>query len=100
MTLVNGYLSLAILLERSCNQGDPVAGYLFILTIGVLMLRIAESTKIKLWISHKNNFHLQDCYVNDPFIFLEKTTRVQQVSDRRDPENPGYFRHLCQHFQN
>ena len=40
MTLVNGYLSMKILPERGCRQGNPVARYLFILAIKVLMLRI------------------------------------------------------------
>ena len=39
-TVVNGHLSLRRILERGCRQRDPIAGYMFILAIEVLLLRI------------------------------------------------------------
>ena len=65
MTLVNGYLSMKILLERGCHQGDPIASYLFILAIEVLMLRIFNYKDIHPWKSLKNNSHLQDGYADN-----------------------------------
>ena len=72
MTLVNKYLSMKILLEGGCSQGDPVACYLFILAIEVMMLRIFSCADIYLWKSIKNNFHLQDRYADDLSIFLRR----------------------------
>ena len=46
-TVVNRHLSLRILLERGCRQGDPIAGYLFILAIKVLLLRVFHESAIQ-----------------------------------------------------
>ena len=39
-TLVNGHLGEIIELLRGCRQGDPIAGYLFILTIEILLIKL------------------------------------------------------------
>ena len=69
MTLVNWYLSMKILLERGCRQGNP--GYLFILAIEVLMLRIFSCTNIYPYKSLGNNVHLgkQDSAQIHPKVF-------------------------------
>ena len=63
---------MKILLKRGCRQGDPVAGYLFILAIEVLMLRIFNCNDIHRGKSLKNNPQLRDRYADDLSIFLTR----------------------------
>ena len=64
MTLVNGYLSLKMLLEHGCCQGDPIAGYLCILAIEILLLHITNHLENYPRKSTKENQHLADGYID------------------------------------
>ena len=45
-TLVNGHLGEVIRLLRGCRQGDPIAGYLFILAIEILLFKLRSLSLI------------------------------------------------------
>ena len=91
VTLVNGYLSLKILLKRGCGQGDPVADYLFIFAIEVLMLRINNCKNIYPWKSRKNNIHLQEGYADDLSIFLRRLEGSNKKQTNAIPKIPKSF---------
>ncbi len=46
VTIVNGHVSEQFPISRGCRQGDPIAGYLFVLCIEVLVLLFKNSTMI------------------------------------------------------
>ena len=48
-TLVNECLSATINLLRGCRHGAPVAAYLFILSVEILLRRLNTSKKISAW---------------------------------------------------
>ena len=70
-TLVNGCLSAAIDLLRGCRQGDPIAAYLFILSVEILLRRLEKSKFISPWTSKKGLEHLLEGYADDLSIFLK-----------------------------
>ena len=70
VTCVNGNPSERIRLGRGCRQGDPIAGYLFILAIEILMLRIATDKNLSPWKSLEGRKHILDGYADDLSIFL------------------------------
>ena len=43
VTIINGNISKPLKIGRGCRQGDPIAGYLFILTIEILALLLKNS---------------------------------------------------------
>ena len=68
-TLVNGCLSAAIDLLRGCRQGDPIAAYLFILSVEILLRRLDKSKFISPWTSKKG-----------PNIYWKDTQTTSQYS--------------------
>ena len=46
VTVINGNISKPFEIQRGCRQGDPIAGYLFILAIEILALML-KNGKIK-----------------------------------------------------
>ena len=80
--VVNGHLSLRILLDRGCRQGDPIAGCPFILAIEVLLLRIFHEraiqgqqtmpTGIHHWCSTSGRQHLFDGYTDNLSLYLRQ----------------------------
>ena len=79
VTCVNGNPSERIRLSRGCRQGDPIAGYLFILAIEVLMLRIATDQNLSPWKSLKGRKHILDGYADDLSIFLSLNNIEHQL---------------------
>ena len=77
VTCLNGNPSLRIPLERGCRQGDPIAGYMFILSLEILLLKISKSKDITPWISQKGHKHLIDGYADDLNIFLSTKSKAQ-----------------------
>ena len=70
VTVINGNISKPLKIGRGCRQGDPIAGYLFILTIEILEL-LLKNSKIKPYKSKKGNTHLLDIYADDLTTYLE-----------------------------
>lgn len=70
-TLVNGCLSATIDLLRGCRQGDPIATYLLILSIEILLSRLEKSKLILPWTSKKELEHHLEEYADDLSIFLQ-----------------------------
>ena len=55
---------------RQCRQGDPIAAYLFILKVEILLRRLNTSKAISAWRSKKGLEHLQEQYADDLMLFL------------------------------
>ena len=87
-TVVNGHLPLKLLLERGCREGDPIAGYLFILAIEVLLPNIFHEEAIQghqtmptdfhPWSSTSGTEHLIDGYAYDLSLFLKQGTTPKE----------------------
>lgn len=69
-TLVNGHLGEIIELLRGCRQGDPIAGYLFILAIEILLIKLRSTTTIHPWTSRKGIKLLIEGYADDLTLLL------------------------------
>ena len=69
-TLVNGCLSSVIELIRGCWQGDPVAAYLFILSLEILLRKI-DKDGLTSWESKKGIKQLLEGYADDLTIVLK-----------------------------
>ena len=70
-TLVNGCLSAVIYLLWGCRQGDPIAAYLFILSVEIMLRKLDNSKVISPWTSCKGLEHFQEGYTDDLSIFLK-----------------------------
>ena len=77
VTCLNGNSSSRIPLERGCRQGDPIAGYMFILCLEILLIKISKDNLIKPWVSKKGHAHLIDGYADDLNIFLSSSSKEQ-----------------------
>ena len=69
-TLVNCFLSSFIKLLRGCRQGDPVAAYLFILSLEILLRKI-NSEGLEAWELKKGVKQLLEGYADDLTIVLK-----------------------------
>ena len=58
--LINGFPTPRIRVRRGCRQGYPIAGYLFIICIELLLLKLSKSKKILPWTSAQNHQKLID----------------------------------------
>ena len=59
MTVINGNISTPFEIQRGCRHGDPISGYLFILTIEILTLMLKNS-KIRPYTTKNGVSHLFD----------------------------------------
>ena len=66
-------------LGRGCRQGDPIAGYLFILSIEILLLKIKNHPKIIPWRSVKGNEQICDGYADDLNIYIKMQNTTKQL---------------------
>ena len=67
-------------LGRGCRQGDPIAGYLFILSIEILLLKIKNHPDILPWKSIKGNPQICDGYADDLNIYIQLTNLTKQLN--------------------
>ena len=86
--MVNRCFSSIIKLLRGCRQGDPVAAYLFILSLEILLRKI-DKEGLLAWESKKGVKQLLEGYADDLTIvlkLLEKKTRQNPtLQSHRDP---------------
>ena len=70
VSVVNGYPTEQFKILRGCRQGDPIAGYLFVLCIEILALTIKNS-KVTPYEIIKGNKKLNDTYADNLTLFLK-----------------------------
>ena len=60
---------------------DPIAGYLFIICIELLLLKLSRSKKIHPWTTTHSLQKLADAYADDINLFLKFTTPETQLKE-------------------
>ena len=75
----NGNLSRFFNLERGCRQGDPLAPYIFILTVELLAISIKQNVNIK-GITVKGRENKLGQYADDSFLTLDGTEKTLKES--------------------
>ena len=70
VSVVNGYPTDQFKILRGCRQGDPIAGYLFVLCIEILSLTIQNSRTIP-YMTKQGNTNLNDTYADDLTLYLK-----------------------------
>ena len=78
--LINGYPTPRIRVGRGCRQGDPIAGYLFIICIELLLLKLQSCKHVLPWSTTTNHHKLLDAYADDINLFLAYNHSTQQLS--------------------
>ena len=79
--LINGFPSPRIRVGRGCRQGDPIAGYLFIICVELLLLKLTQSKLIKPWTSKQLYSKLIDAYADDINLFIKYIHPEAQLSE-------------------
>ena len=69
-----GNISKTFKIERGCRQGDPIASYLFILSIEILTHKMRTNEGVG-GIKLGNWSHLMEIYADDVSIFLEPSAQ-------------------------
>ncbi len=82
VSVVNGYPTTQFKIPRSCRQGDPIAGYGFVLCIEILALTI-QNSKVIPYETINGNKKLNDTYADDLTLFL----KLFQNDDKRNKTN-------------
>ena len=70
-----GNISKTFIIGRGCRQGDPIAAYLFILSIEILAHKLRNDPKVE-GFEMGNASHLLEIYADDMTIFLEPKPEV------------------------
>ena len=78
--LINGYPTPRIRVGRGCRQGDPIAGYLFIICIELLLLKLQNCKDILPWSTISNHHKLLDAYADNINLFLAYNHPTQQLT--------------------
>ena len=78
--LINGYPTPRIRVGRGCRQGDPIAGYLFIIGVELLLPKLHNCKDIHPWSTISNHQKLLDAYADDIILFLAYTHPTQQLT--------------------
>ena len=68
--LVNGHISSPFNVERGCRQGDPVAPYIFLLSVEILSLMLRNDKKIK-GVSIRSIEYLISQFADDTTLTLD-----------------------------
>ena len=82
VSVVNGYPTTQFKILRGCRQGDPIAGYLFVLCIEILALTI-QNSKVIPYETVNGNKKLNDTYADDLTLFL----KLFQNNDKKNKTN-------------
>ena len=85
VTVINGNISTPFEIQRGCRQGDPISGYLFILTIEILAL-LLKNSKIMAYKMKNGVKHLFDIYADDLTIYLQR----HPYKEKRNLKNISY----------
>ena len=78
VTVVNGNISRRITVEWGCRQGDPISGYIFILTINILALCL-KKLKAKAYRTKKGNWQLLHIYADDLSTIKITSLQMKQM---------------------
>ena len=79
--LINGFPTPRIWVGRGCTQGDPIAWYLFIICIELLILKLSKYKHIKPRISKNRCSKLADAYADDINLFLKYLNPTTQLTN-------------------
>ena len=79
--LINGFPTPRIQVGRGCRQGDPIAGYLFIICVELLLLKLTQSKLIKPWTSKALHSKLIDGYADDINLFIKYSHPEVQLAE-------------------
>merc|ERR1712112_491485 len=78
--MINGFPTPRISVGRGCRQGDPIAGYLFIICVELLLLKLQSCKQIQPWQTITNQLKLLDAYADDINLFLAYNHPTQQLN--------------------
>merc|ERR1712082_347344 len=78
--MINGFPTPRIRVGRGCRQGDPIAGYLFIICVELLLLKLRSCKQIQPWQTITNQLKLLDAYADDINLFLAYNHPTKQLN--------------------
>ena len=70
VSMVNGFPTDQFKILRGCRQGDPIAGYLFVLCIEILSLTL-QNSKVTPYMTKDGNTKLNYTYADDLTLYLK-----------------------------
>merc|ERR1711954_136819 len=78
--LISSFPTPRIRVGRGCRQGDPIAGYLFIICVELLLLKLQSCKHVLPWHTITNQHKLLDAYADDINLFLTYNHPTQQLT--------------------